>query len=166
MRTVQVVVALAVMASSPSCRVASGLVPGHVVDKDGLQEAQVVVWRASYGRLDPSPLVYVVEGDALTCTSPVTGKPGFECPTVGCREGCTALPGIVSVAWSGAPWSETSLAHEDMHAKKLREALAALRYTPGAALMQALADHDHRGPEWEPGGEVDRANVALREHGL
>lgn len=142
------------------------LLPGAVADRPGLIDAQALVWRAAYGRTDASPLVFLVEGDALTCTDPNTGRRGFECPAVGCCEGCTVLPMIVSVAYSGERWSETSLAHEDMHVMKLREAIAVLKYTPTKAAMQMLKDSDHRGPEWEPGGKVDQANQMLREHGL
>ena len=138
---------------------------GHVVDKPGLAEAQALVWRTAYHRADASPLVFIVEESDQTCTNPANDQAGFECPTVGCAQGCTSNPYGVSVAF-GTPWSGGTLAHEDMHALKMRQAIEVLRYSPTHAAMQLLADRDHKGPEWEPGGDVDRANVLLAEHGL
>lgn len=141
-------------------------VPGRVVDKPGLIDAQVLIWRGAFGRTDASPLVYVVEGDALTCSSDVNGTPGFDCPTVGCRQGCTGSPWAVHVAY-GSPWSATTLAHEDMHALLIRDGLAALLEKPRTfEAMMAIGDGKHAGPEWQPGGKVDQANQLLREHGL
>ncbi|HET7037171.1 MAG TPA: hypothetical protein VFI42_15910 [Thermomicrobiaceae bacterium] len=153
--------------------------PGKVGDKPGLADAQALIWRTAYHRTDASPLVYVVEGDELSCTDPNSGKPGFECTSVGCREGCTASPLAVHVAFDGGQhvnpnstitgqrWSDTTLAHEDEHAKKIRDALELLRYTPRTAdALLILGDRNHEAPEWQPGGEVDQANRLLQERGL
>lgn len=158
-------------ATAPSCATiqtgARKIIPGAVVEKPGLAEAEVLIWREAYGRTDASPLVYLVEGDGLTCASEHSGKPGFDCPSVGCREGCTAIPYAVSVAFDGtAPWSGTTLAHENMHALKMRRAIEAMRFTPTQATLDLVADGDHKGPEWQPGGDVDKANALLVRHGL
>ncbi len=149
-----------------ACSTVGKAVPGKVVDRPGLADAQVLIWRTAYGRTDASPLVYVVEGEGLSCSSDVNGEPGFECPTVGCRQGCTGSPLAVHVAY-GQPWSATTLAHEDMHALLIRDGLAALLGQPRTleGLMQ-LGDRKHTGPEWQPGGLVDKANQALRDRGL
>jgi hypothetical protein len=140
---------------------------GKVEDKPGLSDAQALVWQAAYGRTDASPLVYLVTGDALNCTSPVTGAAGFQCWPTGCREGCTSQPLAVHVAFAdGTPWSQTTLAHEDMHAKKIRVALAGALESPTEAALLIYADRDHGGPEWQPGGAVDLANAMLAGHGL
>lgn len=143
-----------------ACSVVSTVQPGNAVDRPGLQDAQGIVWKA-YGRTDTPPVAFLVEGADLVCSDPMSDLPGFNCPTVGCREGCTSEPFAVSVAYRGQPWSNSSLAHEDRHAFNIRRALELLRYTPTAAVMLELADHDHKGPEWEPGGEVDQANALL-----
>jgi hypothetical protein len=109
--------------------------------------------------------VFVVE--ELTCTDPNSGSPGFDCPTVGCREGCTGSPLAVHVAYSGQRWSETTLAHEDMHAAKMRDAIYLLGYSPNTATaLRELGDRNHSAAEWQPGGAVDKANQRLREMGL
>lgn len=141
-------------------------VAGRQIDKPGLAEAQRLVWNVSFGRSDEPPVVLLVEGDELSCTSDVNGEPGFQCPPAGCRQGCTGSPYRVHVAF-GAPWSSTTLAHEDQHAREIRDALATLLSSPmtfeGYA---ALADRNHSGPQWQPGGAVDKANQLLRENGL
>lgn len=140
-------------------------IPGSLADKPGLSDAQVVVWREAYRRTDASPLVFLVE--ELTCTDPNSGSPGFDCPTVGCREGCTGSPMAVHVAYSGQRWSDTTLAHEDMHALKIRDAIFLLGYTPQTATaLREMGDRNHSAPEWQPGGAVDKANQRLREMGL
>lgn len=148
-----------------ACAQVSPLLPrGHVVDKSGLVDAQVLIWRTAYQRTDAAPLVYVVEGADLTCTTDDNDRPGFECPTVGCRQGCTGTPFAVSLV-PRQPWSQSVLAHELMHVLKIRKAIEVLRYSPATAILQQLADRDHQGPEWIPGGDVDRANALLVEHG-
>ena len=140
-------------------------IPGALADKPGLSDAQSVVWRDAYGRTDPPPRVFLVEG--LTCTDPNSGSPGFDCPTVGCREGCTGSPLAVHVAYSGQHWSETTLAHEDMHALKMRNAIYLLGYSPNTAtVLRELGDRNHAAPEWQPGGAVDKAVQQLQEAGL
>ncbi len=162
-RRVRIPHLLPLFVSLASCSALKPLA-GHVTDKPGLSDAQMVVWRDVYGRSDASPLVFLVEEP--TCTDPNSSKPGFDCPTIGCRNGCTASPVAVHVSYSGQKWSETTLAHEDMHAKKMRQAIELLKYSPTAAILQQLGDRDHGGPEWQPGGDVDKANQRLREFGL
>ena len=141
-------------------------VRGQVIEKPGLAAAVDSVWVGTYSRTDRPPVVFLVEGAGLTCTDEQSGVPGFECPTVGCRGGCTSNPASVSVAFRGVPWHQSSLAHELRHAMKMRIALLMLNYSPDRAMLQMLADKDHRGPDWEPGGEVDKANANLLKLGL
>lgn len=130
-------------------------VRGDVVERAGLAEATAFIWDA-YGRKDEPPKVRVVEGAELSCTDTNSGKPGF--PVIledpdhagrfvsACREGFTFLPTEVSVAWTGQPWSRTTLAHELMHARQARE---------------GVIDSNHTRPEWQPGGDVDLVNARL-----
>lgn len=149
-----------------ACSAVSTIQPGTVVDRPHLQDAQSLIWKTTYARTDAPPVAYLVEGADLTCKDPGTDLPGFNCPTVGCREGCTSNPLAVTVAYRAVPWSQTALAHEDMHVWKIRAAIDLLQYSPTAAVMSLLADHDHKGPEWEPGGAVDKANALLVANGL
>jgi hypothetical protein len=99
--------------------------------RTGQEQAVHIVWVESYGRTDRPPLIRWQEGAALSCTDPVSGKPGFPVALayadeagghVACREGDTWSPIEVIVAWHGEPsFSETALAHELLHAAKLRE---------------------------------------------
>lgn len=141
-------------------------VPGTIADRPGLDDAERIVWRDSYKRIDSLPAVFVVSGDELNCTSDVNGEPGFNCPTVGCRQGCTGSPGAVHVA-EVQPWSRSALAHELWHVVTIRDALATLLSTPATFVGYAgIADRNHSGPAWQPGGDVDRANQLLRDGGL
>ena len=142
------------------------MVPGQLVHQSTLDAAQDIIWHKAYGRHDSPPQVYLVATADLTCTDASNGDPGFDCPTVGCRQGCTGSPIAVHVA-EGSPWSSTTLAHEDEHAREIRDALASILTSPmtfeGYA---ALADRNHSGPAWQPGGDVDKANQMLQEAGL
>jgi hypothetical protein len=148
----------ALLLALSACATTGGL-RGQIADRPGLAEATAAVW-SGYGRQDAPPAVRVVEGAELSCTDPVSGKPGFPvllpsdsgmgAPVTACREGFTFLPTEVMVAWTGQPWSRTSLAHELMHARQARE---------------GVIDSHHRRPEWAPGGEVDQANAKLAATG-
>ena len=130
------------------------------VDRPGLVEATNSVWHDAYKRSDSSPAVHVVT--TLDCTSDVNGLPGFWCPTVGCRQGCTFDPWSVNVATADA-WSKSTLAHEMMHVLKMRKAIEA--HTPEATI-QFVGDRYHSDPEWQVGSDVDLANAMLSERGL
>jgi hypothetical protein len=87
-------------------------------------------------------------GPELTCTDPNSGNPGFR-TSAGCREGYTASPWEVSVAWhDGDRFSQTALAHELRHAADARE---------------GVVDPSHKGPQWRA---VEAANAALETAGL
>ncbi len=140
--------------------------PGKLTNETTITAAQDIVWHKAYGRSDSPPQVYIVATSDLTCTDPSNDEPGFNCPTVGCRQGCTGSPVAVHVA-EGAPWSATTLAHEDEHAREIRDALATILMSPRTFDGYAsLADRNHTGPAWQPGGDVDRANQMLVEAGL
>lgn len=148
------------------CASSSSLLPGHVADKSSINDATVIVWRNAYGRTDDAPLVYVVEGYELTCTDPHSGLPGFDCPTVGCRNGCTASPRAVHIS-ARFPWSQSSLAHELWHVVLIRQAVETELRTPlDPSAFIGMMDRDHKGPGWRPGGDVDKANVLLMQRGL
>jgi len=95
----------------------------------GQEQAVWIIW-TSYGRTDTPPLVRWVEGAALSCTDPDSGKPGFPQVEPGgldqplkqvCHEGQTWSPLEVLVSWHGElSFSETALAHEMAHADLLR----------------------------------------------
>lgn len=140
-------------------------VRGEVTEKPGLAQAVAFTWDF-YGRKDPPPKVRVVEGDELSCTDPNSGEPGFPVilgaedgtPVQACRKGFTFLPTEVSVSWTGQPWSRTSLAHELMHVRLVREGLV-FDHHPGK-------DQANWRPEFRDGGEVAQANARLEAQGL
>lgn len=145
---------VAILALSASC--ASLGVRGAPVDLPGLHEATQVAWD-SYECLGPPPTVLIVQGAELTCTDPNTGHPGFpvELSTgVACRAGYTLALDRVSVAYRGQPWSESALAHEELHVCQGREGVVEPNH------------HGFTGSDWGPGGRLDRANVLLRARGL
>jgi hypothetical protein len=131
--------------------------PEQFAIKPGQEQAVRLVWNGTYGRSDRAPAVRWIEGDKLTCTDPNSEKPGFPTPS-GCREGMTALPMEVSVAWTGqATFSGTTLAHELLHALQFRT---------------GIIDPNHRTEGFRPLAEcatpveglcgiVDRANETL-----
>lgn len=131
-------------------------VRGEKVNAPGLQTATDDVWEL-YQCIGPAPTVLIVQGAALSCTDPNSGNPGFpvELPSGrACREGYTLSLDRVSVAYRGQPWSESALAHEELHACQARAGI----FEPG--------HHQFTGPDWGPGGRLDRANVLLRTRGL
>lgn len=137
--------------------------PGHVTDDKSMDEDVRTVWREAYGRSDALPVVFVVEGEDLTCED--ASGPGFDCPTVGCRQGCTGSPAAVHLV-DIKPRSQGVLAHELWHVLEIRDGLATMLSTPATfeGMMQ-LGDRNHRGPAWQPGGKVDQANALLAERG-
>lgn len=129
-------------------------VRGEPLDLRALDTATGIVWHDVYGRRDRAPVVRIVQGDALDCTDPISGTPGFRVllyDGYGCRNGYTLTPDQVSVSWTGQAWSATALAHELMHAAHGRD---------------GIADPLHKRAEWGPGGAVDAANARLRDKGL
>jgi hypothetical protein len=131
-------------------------VRGERADLPGLREATVEGWNA-LECIGPPPTVLVVQGSGLSCTDPNSGNPGFPVQLStgpSCREGYTLSPFQVSVAYRGQPWSETPLVHEELHACQARIGVV----EPG--------HHGFTGPDWGPGGRMDRGNVRLRERGL
>jgi hypothetical protein len=125
-------------------------VRGDVQDLPGLREATALIWK-SYGRTDKPPRVRIVQGEDLTCTDPVSGRPGFAViltSGAGCREWFTISPLEVSVAYR-LPWSDSALAHELEHVRQWR------------ALH--VVDPGHLRAEWTT--DVPAANALLREQG-
>lgn len=113
-------------------------------------EATELVWRY-YGDLDAPPWVSLVTGAALDCGD-VNGKPdGFNFPPMGCLWGVTLSPNMCLVAHIGQAWSETSLAHELLHAHQWR---------------RGVADPMHSLPDWQAGGMLEMANTALHNAGM
>src|ERR1043165_6228553 len=142
-------------------------VPGQVAIGDpGLDADEKIAWNEAYKRTDPLPAVFVVGTDEQTCSSDVNGEAGFRCPTVGCRQGCTGSPGAVHLI-DIRPRSAGVLCHELWHVVTIRDALATMLQTPATFEgYQGIADRNHKGPAWQPGGAVDKANRLLQEHGL
>src|SRR6187549_2642101 len=100
-------------------------VRGAPSDVPGLAKARDAVW-ASLDCLGPPPTVLVVQGAGLSCTDPNSGNPGFPVQLSSgpaCREGYTLSLDRVSVAYRGQPWSESALAHEELHACQARRAI-------------------------------------------
>ena len=105
-----------------SCATVTPGAPDHPAGLDATVDA---AWRA-YGAPGGLPRVLVVQGAALSCTDPVSGKPGFPVLLVsgkGCREGYTVLPTETSVAWHGERWVDTSLVHELWHVAQARHGI-------------------------------------------
>lgn len=120
--------------------------------REGQEVAAHIIWVETYGRRERPPLVRWVEGDALDCTDPNSGRPGFYTPGLGCREGRTLSPLGVACAWRGdeRSFAETTMAHEYMHALQL---------------LDGIVDPHHKRPEWQEGGVVDQANLNLIKAG-
>ena len=141
-------------------------VPGTVsIGDDSLDADEKVAWNEAYHRTDPRPAIFVVGADEQTCSSAVNGEPGFNCPTVGCRQGCTGSPAAVHLI-DVKPRSQGVMCHELRHVVNIRDGLAALLTPPRTfAGLQQLGDRNHTGPEWQPGGEVDKCNALLASKG-
>lgn len=140
---------LAASLALSACSTLQPLLPIPTPAREGQEQAAWIVWH-SYGREDTPPAIRWVEGAKLSCTAS-TGRPGFATP-VGCREGFTWTPFLCAVAWRQDDFfSTTALAHEMAHARDARI---------------GILDPNHTRPEWQPGGEVDRANGKLQEAGL
>ncbi len=150
-------IAAALVACIASCAGCATLgVRGEPTRPPGLDQATRAAWE-SYDCPGAAPTVLVVQGADLTCTDPNSGNPGFPVKLSSgpaCREGYTLSLDRVSVAYRGQPWSESALAHEYLHACQARRAV----FEPG--------HHNFTGPDWGPGGRLDRANVLLRDRGL
>ena len=117
------------------------------------QDEAVALVLGIYGSGGAHPDIEWAEGGNLDCTVTSNGKRGFTTPR-GCLEGWTWLPWETSVAYrEGDRFSDTALAHELQHVAQLR---------------RFRLDPEHRGCEWEwnPTGQVNRANLALIERGM
>jgi hypothetical protein len=134
---------------------------GAYVDKPGLSDAIATAWML-LGRHDSPPAVRLVEEEAFTCTVPANGSQGFLCFDA-CVNGCTKSPLAVEVGYRGLPWSQSSLAHEYLHARFIREALA--EGTVGAAL-QLAADWNHTRREWQQGELLELVNAEMARRGM
>lgn len=126
---------------------------GTLAPRTGQEQAVYIIWVEAYGRTDRPPLVRWIEGSALDCTDPQSGKAGFpqftEQGEATCREGLTMSPLEVMVAWHGElSFSETALAHELLHAALIRRGI--------------FLDH-HQRPDFFPA--VDAANELVRAAG-
>lgn len=145
------VLALFLIASSavlPCCATVQreSHVYGNVVHRDGLAEATWLVW-SFYGHNDMPPLVSVVEPPYLDCSN----DRGFKIPIPPyCVIGVTTSPWTVAVAYTGQKWSESALAHELLHAHQFHS---------------GIVDSGHSGADWQPGGMLDLANIALARAG-
>lgn len=140
-------------------------VRGRPLDLPALRQATGIVWHDVYRRTDRVPIVQIVQGDALDCIDPNSKTPGFRVllhKGFDCRNGYTASDDKISIAWTGQPWSETTLAHELRHAAQLRD---------------WIIDPTHQRDDWQRDlslcpsvsltcGIVERANLILREKGL
>lgn len=165
LRWLSLVVVLAIASPVASCAVVSKAVPGDVVDRPDLDGDRDIAWRDGLHRKDPRPVVFVVEGDELTCSSDVNGEPGFSCPTVGCRQGCTGSPAAVHLV-DILPRSQGVLCHELQHVADIRDSLATLLTPPNTFIgLLKLGDRNHKGPEWQPGGAVDQCNAVMAARG-
>lgn len=133
---------------TPSCAPVKqhSRIVGNVVHRAGLVDSTWAVWEY-YGHADLPPMVSLIEPPYLDCAD---GK-AFQWPVIGCVYGVTTSPWTVSVAYTGTKWSETSLAHELLHAHE---------WTTG------VVDLKHIGPNWQPGGMVDKARNMLVQRGL
>lgn len=148
-----------------SCAVVGKAVPGDVADDPTMDSDRDIAWRDGLHRTDPRPVVFVVQGDELSCSSDVNGEPGFNCPTVGCRQGCTGSPAAVHLV-DIRPRSRGVLCHELRHVVNIRDGLATMLTGPKTFEgVMGLGDRNHRGPEWQPGGEVDKCNQLLASRG-
>src|ERR1043165_8055397 len=117
------------------------------------QEAIAMIWK-SYGRTDTPPAVVWRTGDGLNCTSP-RGHLGFKALTTAgeaCVAGQTLSPATVEVAYvEGDRLGDTSLAHELLHARWLRD---------------WVGDPNHKLPWlWGAGGMLEQANTMLAAEG-
>lgn len=127
------------------------LARGESVELRNQEEAVAIVWEDALGRDDQAPRVRWVFADDQTCIHGRSGRGGFD-TVVGCVEGLTISPFVVTVSWvTGGAFSDTTLAHELVHAAQARS---------------LVFDVDHQTPEFQPGGEVDQANALLLEAGL
>ena len=127
------------------------LAPGEPVEVRNQEEAVEIIWEDALGREDQPPRVRWVFADDQTCIHGHSGRGGFD-TVVGCVEGLTVSPFVVTVSWvTGGTFSDTTLAHELVHAAQARS---------------LVFDRDHETPAFQPGGEVDQANAMLLDAGL
>lgn len=122
--------------------------PGFIEEQD---VALKIIWQGAYGRTDSPPQIRWVSEDQQNCTDPRSGRRGIK-TVVGCVEGLTLSPNMVSVSWhDGDSFSVTALAHELVHAAQAR---------------RLVFDFNHHTAEFQPGGAVAQANALLSEAGL
>jgi hypothetical protein len=122
----------------------------EVTNDPTLDVSRSAIWQ-SYGETGPVPAVLAVS-DPLDLTCP-SGKAFVAVTMAGpqCVTGFTFLPFTVSVVrMPGQLWSDTSLAHELMHAHQ------SLHFV-------FEANHNgYQGPNWGPGGLVEQATGIVK----
>lgn len=141
-----------------SCALLAGLlpggclpVPGRAVVLDGQDEAVRIIWEEGLGRADRAPQIHWVFADEHNCTPPRSERRGFK-TFLGCVEGLTLAPSLITVAWTdGGTFSDTTLAHELIHAAQLRH---------------LIFDFKHQGAAFKPGGALEQSNALLLDAGL
>lgn len=116
-------------------------------------EATEIVWRQQYAQTRRPPRVEWVTGDELTCED----GHRFMVPGQDWEPTCVwgaywDARNLAQVADWGVPISDTAFAHELNHARLW--------------LNFGIWDTSHADPSFAPGGEVERANRALKEAGL
>ena len=135
------------------------LLSGCGVDPAGLSmriprqdEAVRVIWVDAYRRGEEPPAINWVTGEALNCTQPESGRPGFYALTIDgyrCLGGVTYVPTEVAVAWSAeSTFCTSTLAHEFKHA---------------AHAWDGVFDPRHERADW---AEVPLVNEYLASLGL
>jgi hypothetical protein len=149
---------------SPACSTVAKVQPGEITMRADVREAVRTAWVDVYGEsIGTAPVVFLVEGDSLTCTQ-ASGLSGFECPGAGCVGGCTSNQFAVSVV-PRRLWAESTLPHELLHAKKIKLAIWYVNTSPETAVKLLLENRNHAGPDWEPGGLLDKATSLMNERG-
>src|SRR3712207_1710819 len=84
------------------------LAPGDPVALRNQDEAVEIVWEEALGRDDHPPRVRWIFDDQQTCVHSRSGRGGFD-TVVGCVEGLTISPFVVTVAWvTGGTFSGTT----------------------------------------------------------
>jgi hypothetical protein len=118
---------------------------GEQPDPEVVKRAVEIIWVQTYGmRLDQLPRIVFVTGKQLNCA----GGLGWNDPRQGCVAGLSwEATRTCSVAYyPGAKMHIIALAHELWHA---------------AGWLLGDDDPTHTGPGFQPGGAVEKANVAL-----